>query len=130
VFADPHRWATEYFDHDAEGYALELLSKADTMILPSRLTLSLNGPQRVFVRGRKNPGTHTRSVNEDRNAAFLLSRSRVKPGDNIAATVEIRGDVRPPSDCFAANHQTNTKGRFWAESSRIQVYRWNDIEVD
>jgi hypothetical protein len=130
VFADPHRWATEYFDHDAERYALELLSKADTMILPSRLTLSLNGPQRVFVRGRKNPGTHTRSVNEDRNAAFLLSRSRVKPGDNIAATVEIRGDVRPPSDCFAANHQTNTKGRFWAESSRIQVYRWNDIEVD
>jgi hypothetical protein len=130
VFAEPHRWATEYFDHDAERYALEVLSKADTMILPSRLTLSLNGPQRVFVRGRKNPGTHTRSVNEDRNAAFLLSRSRVKPGDNIAATVEIRGDVRPPSDCFAANHQTNTKGRFWAESSRIQVYRWNDIEVD
>jgi hypothetical protein len=69
-------------------------------------------------------------VNEDRNAAFLLSRSRVKPGDNIAATVEMRGDVWPPSDCFAANHQTNTKGRFWAESSRIQVYRWNDIEVD
>ena len=36
VFGDPHRWATEYFDHDAERYALELLSEADAMLMGAR----------------------------------------------------------------------------------------------
>jgi dihydrofolate reductase len=30
---DPHTWATEYFDADAEAYALELLSAADAMLM-------------------------------------------------------------------------------------------------
>ena len=36
VFGDPHRWATEYFDHDAEMYALELLSEADAMLMGAK----------------------------------------------------------------------------------------------
>ena len=33
VFGDPHVWATEYFDNEAEKYALELLSAADAMLM-------------------------------------------------------------------------------------------------
>ena len=36
VFGDPHIWATEYFDHEAEGYALELLEAADAMLMGRR----------------------------------------------------------------------------------------------
>ena len=33
VFGDPHIWATEYFDHEAERHALELLSTSDAMLM-------------------------------------------------------------------------------------------------
>ena len=33
VFGDPHTWATEYFDHEAEQYALDLLSASDAMLM-------------------------------------------------------------------------------------------------
>src|SRR5262245_41772212 len=33
VFGDPHVWATEYFDHEAEAYALDLLSASDAMLM-------------------------------------------------------------------------------------------------
>jgi dihydrofolate reductase len=33
AFRDPHIWATEYFDAEAEAYALELLSAADAMLM-------------------------------------------------------------------------------------------------
>src|SRR5215510_2832569 len=33
VFGDPHTWATEYFDHEAQKYALELLASADAMLM-------------------------------------------------------------------------------------------------
>jgi dihydrofolate reductase len=33
AFRDPHTWATEYFDAEAEAYALELLSAADAMLM-------------------------------------------------------------------------------------------------
>jgi len=33
VFGDPHIWATQYFDQEAEEYALELLSAADAMLM-------------------------------------------------------------------------------------------------
>ena len=36
VFGDPHIWATEYFDSEAEGHALELLSMADAMLMGRR----------------------------------------------------------------------------------------------
>ena len=36
VFGDPHIWATEYFDQEAETYALELLSTADAMLMGRR----------------------------------------------------------------------------------------------
>jgi dihydrofolate reductase len=36
VFSDPHIWATEYFDSEAEGHALELLSTADAMLMGRR----------------------------------------------------------------------------------------------
>ena len=36
VFGDPHIWATEYFDQEAEKYALELLSAADAMLMGRR----------------------------------------------------------------------------------------------
>src|SRR5262245_28875717 len=36
VFGDPHVWATEYFDQEAEGYALELLSSAEAMLMGRR----------------------------------------------------------------------------------------------
>src|SRR5262247_3795411 len=36
IFGDPHIWATEYFDHEAEEYALELLSAADAMLMGRR----------------------------------------------------------------------------------------------
>jgi dihydrofolate reductase len=33
VLGDPHIWATEYFDDEAEKYALELLSASDAMLM-------------------------------------------------------------------------------------------------
>src|SRR5215831_17770633 len=36
VFGDPHTWAMEYFDQEAEAYALELLSNADAMLMGRR----------------------------------------------------------------------------------------------
>ena len=36
VFGDPHIWATEYFDQEAESYALDLLSVADAMLMGRR----------------------------------------------------------------------------------------------
>src|SRR5262245_15970646 len=36
VFGEPHTWATEYFDQEAQGYALELLSAADAMLMGRR----------------------------------------------------------------------------------------------
>ena len=36
VFGDPHVWATEYFDSEAERHALELLSTADAMLMGRR----------------------------------------------------------------------------------------------
>jgi len=36
VFEDPHIWATEYFDQEAETNALELLSTADAMLMGRR----------------------------------------------------------------------------------------------
>src|SRR5215475_3949113 len=36
VFGDPHIWATEYFDQEAESYALDLLSAADAMLMGRR----------------------------------------------------------------------------------------------
>src|SRR5262245_53424373 len=36
VFGDPHVWATEYFDHEAEAYALELLAASDAMLMGRR----------------------------------------------------------------------------------------------
>jgi dihydrofolate reductase len=36
VFEDPHLWAAEYFDSEAESHALELLSGADAMLMGRR----------------------------------------------------------------------------------------------
>jgi len=36
VFGDPHVWATEYFDHEAEKHALDLLSASDAMLMGRR----------------------------------------------------------------------------------------------
>ena len=36
VFGDPHVWATEYFDSEAERHALELLSTANAMLMGRR----------------------------------------------------------------------------------------------
>lgn len=33
VVGNPQAWATKYFDHEAEAYALELLSTADAMLM-------------------------------------------------------------------------------------------------
>ena len=36
VFGDPHTWTMEYFDQEAEKFALELLSGADAMLMGRR----------------------------------------------------------------------------------------------
>jgi dihydrofolate reductase len=36
VIENPHLWATEYFDSEAEEYALELLSTSDAMLMGRR----------------------------------------------------------------------------------------------
>lgn len=36
VFGEPHTWAMEYFDREAEAYALELLSTSDAMLMGRR----------------------------------------------------------------------------------------------
>jgi dihydrofolate reductase len=33
VFESPHVWATEYFDHEGEQYALDLLLASDAMLM-------------------------------------------------------------------------------------------------
>src|SRR5215468_9403105 len=36
VIENPHLWATDYFDREAEEYALELLSTSDVMLMGRR----------------------------------------------------------------------------------------------
>jgi dihydrofolate reductase len=36
VFGDPHIWATDYFDQEAERHALDLLSASDAMLMGRR----------------------------------------------------------------------------------------------
>jgi len=36
VFGEPHTWATEYFDQEAQSYALDLLLAADAMLMGRR----------------------------------------------------------------------------------------------
>src|SRR5215510_8545305 len=36
VIGDPHLWATDYFDSEAEEYALELLLTSDAMLIGRR----------------------------------------------------------------------------------------------
>ena len=36
MFGDPHTWAMEYFDQEAEKFALELLAGADAMLMGRR----------------------------------------------------------------------------------------------
>jgi dihydrofolate reductase len=36
VFGEPHTWAMEYFDQEAEAFALKLLSEADAMLMGRR----------------------------------------------------------------------------------------------
>src|SRR5262245_55222426 len=83
VFANPHVWATGYFDREAEAYALDLLSGADAMLMGRRSYefFSAAFPHQTGAYGAR--------VNEIPKYVFSRSLTRAEWGN---ATI-VRGDL-------------------------------------
>src|SRR5262245_48343497 len=83
VFENPHVWATEYFDREAEDYALALLSDADAMLMGRR---SYEFFSAAFPHQK---GAYGARVNEIPKYVFSRSLTRAQWGN---ATI-VRGDL-------------------------------------
>ena len=83
VFGDPHTWATEYFDHEAEQYALELLAASDAMLM-GRHTYEF------FAKAFPHQtGPYGRRINEIRKHVFSNTLKKAEWGNSSI----ISGDV-------------------------------------
>ena len=83
VFENPHLWANEYFDDEAERYALELLSASDAMLMGSKTYefFAAAFPHRK--------GDYGRRINEMRKYVFS---NALKKADWRNSSI-VRGDV-------------------------------------
>jgi dihydrofolate reductase len=91
VSQDPHLWATPYFDGEAEAFALDLLSKAEAMLMGRRTYefFAAAFPHRG--------GDYGKRVNEIRKYVFSntltnaqWSNSTIVRGDAAAATARLK----------------------------------------
>ena len=83
VFGDPHTWAKEYFDHEAEKFALELLLDADAMLMGRRT-------YEFFAAAfRHQTGEYGSRINGIRKYVFS---NTLKKADWSNSTI-VRGDV-------------------------------------
>jgi dihydrofolate reductase len=83
VFGDPHTWATEYFDHDAQRYALDLLAASDAMLM-GRHTYEF------FAKAFPHQtGPYGRRINEIRKHVFSNTLKKAEWGNSSI----ISGDV-------------------------------------
>jgi dihydrofolate reductase len=91
VFEDPHIWATEYFDQEAEKYALELLLSSDAMLM-GRKTYEFFAA--AFPHQK---GDYGRRINEMRKYVFSNSlrqadwtNSSIVAGDVAAEAAKLK----------------------------------------
>jgi dihydrofolate reductase len=83
VFENPHIWSTEYFDQEAEKYALDLVSASDAMLM-GRKTYEFFAA--AFPRQK---GDYGRRINEIRKYVFSNTLTKV---DWTNSSI-IKGDV-------------------------------------
>jgi len=83
VFGDPPTWAMEYFDQEAEKFALELLSEADAMLMGRRSYEFFAG---AFPQQKGEYGSRINSIRK-----YVFSNT-VKKADWSNTTI-VRGDV-------------------------------------
>jgi dihydrofolate reductase len=111
VIGDPHVWATDYFDSEAEKFALDLLSTSDAMLMG-------RGTYEFFAAAFPHQtGEYGRRVNEIRKYVFSntlkkadWSNSSIVSGDVAARAAKLKeqdggglGHLRPwPSRTDAA----------------------------
>jgi dihydrofolate reductase len=91
VFSDPHTWAMEYFDQEAERHALELLLDADAMLM-GRRTYEFFAA--AFPHQK---GDYGRRINEMRKYVFSNSlrkadwnNSSIVAGDVVAEAAKLK----------------------------------------
>jgi dihydrofolate reductase len=91
AFRDPHIWATEYFDAEAEAYALELLLAADAMLM-GRQTYEF-----FAAAFPHQTGEYGKRVNSIRKVVFSntltkaeWSNSSIVKGDPIAEAARLK----------------------------------------
>jgi dihydrofolate reductase len=82
VFSDPHTWAMEYFDQDAERHALELLLDADAMLM-GRRTYEFFAA--AFPHQK---GDYGRRINSLRKADW--TNSSIVAGDVVAEAAKLK----------------------------------------
>src|SRR5262245_24777717 len=91
VFGDPHTWATDYFDDEAQEYALQLLSASDAMLM-GRHTFEF------FAKAFPHQtGAYGRRINEIRKHVFSntlkkaeWSNSSIISGDVAAGAARLK----------------------------------------
>jgi dihydrofolate reductase len=95
VFENPHIWATEYFDDEAENYALELLLASDAMLM-GRKTYEFFAA--AFPHQK---GDYGRRINEMRKYVFSntlkkaeWTNSSVIAGDVAAEAAKLKQENR------------------------------------
>ena len=88
VFENPHLWATEYFDSNAEEFALELLSGADAMLMG-------RGTYEFFAQAFPHrTGAYAERVNGIRKYVFSKSRARADWSNASIVSGEAAAEVR------------------------------------
>ena len=91
VFGDPHVWATEYFDREAEAYALDLLSASDAMLMGRGTYEFLAGafPHQTGEYGRR-INTIRKHVFSNTLTRADWSHSSIVRGDVVAEAAKLK----------------------------------------
>src|SRR5262245_53518835 len=93
VIGDPHLWATDYFDNEAERFALELLSTSDGMLMGRRTYefFAAAFPHRT--------GDYGDRINRIRKFVFSSTWQKAAWNNSILVTGDVVADVanlKPP----------------------------------
>jgi dihydrofolate reductase len=94
VIGDPHLWAMDYFDSEAERYALELLSTSDAMLMGRRTY------EFFAVAFPHQTGEYGKRVNEIRKYVFSSSlkkthwsNSSIVKGDVVTEVAKLKSQA-------------------------------------
>ena len=91
VFSDPHIWASEYFDAEAEAHALEALGSADAMLMGRRAYefFAASFPHRAGAYGARINGIRKFVLSNTLKKADWSNSSIVK-GDVVAEVAQLK----------------------------------------